>query len=51
MPKSETGEFPMSNKTPGLRIIDIIESATGDPAPREEFIRQVRLLDCVREVI
>ncbi len=35
---------------PGLRIIDIIE-AEGTPNPREEFLRQVRLLDCVREVI
>lgn len=34
----------------GLRIIDIIE-AEGNPQPAEEFIRQVRLLDCVRQVI
>lgn len=33
-----------------LRIIDYIE-AEGVLDPREEFIRQVRLLDCVREVI
>jgi len=38
------------DEVPGLRIIDIIE-AEGEPRPREELIRQVRLLDCVREVI
>ena len=40
----------MNDKKPGLRIIEIIEGAS-DFTPREEFIRQVRLLDCVREVI
>ena len=38
------------NKDEGLRIIDIIE-AEGSPNPREEYLRQVRLLDCVRQVI
>lgn len=38
------------DKAAGLRIIDILE-AQGIERPAEEFIRQVRLLDCVREVI
>ena len=40
----------VDDKAAALRIIDIIH-AEGSPNPREEFIRQVRLLDCVREVI
>jgi len=38
------------DKAAGLRIIDMGLEA-GNPVAPEEFIRQVRLLDCVREVI
>lgn len=38
------------DKAAGQRLIDINEAA-GEPHPAEEFLRQVRLLDCVREVI
>jgi len=36
--------------TEALRIIDYLR-AEGVDRPSEEYLRQVRLLDCVREVI